>query len=58
LQAKRPGYREGTALYPCRFLAAGREPAKEAERSDFLFTANVSGTKKPPKKAAFPAVLA
>jgi len=36
LQAKRPGYREGTALYPCRFPAAGREAAKEAERSDFI----------------------
>ncbi|MGC0803055.1 hypothetical protein WKH50_24395, partial [Pantoea agglomerans] len=34
LTAKRPGYSEGTALYPCRFPAAGREAAKEAERSD------------------------
>jgi len=32
LQAKRPGYSEGTALYPCRFPAAGREAAKGAER--------------------------
>ncbi|MDQ1211117.1 hypothetical protein QE436_000431 [Pantoea anthophila] len=36
LQAKRPGYREGTAPYPCRFPAAGREAAKEAEQSDFF----------------------
>jgi len=36
LECERPGYREGTAHYPCRFQAAGREAAKEAERSDFL----------------------
>jgi len=36
LNAKRPGYREGTALYPCRFPAAGREAAKGTERSDIL----------------------
>ncbi|OWS75208.1 hypothetical protein CBW22_13105 [Pantoea sp. VS1] len=36
LQAKRPGYREGTALCICRFPARGREAAKEAERSDIL----------------------
>jgi hypothetical protein len=36
LQAKRPGYSEGTALCIGRFPAGGREAAKKAERSDFI----------------------
>ena len=36
LTAKRPGYREGTALYPCRFPAAGREAGKERSEATSL----------------------
>jgi len=38
LTAKRPGYREGTALCIGRFPAGEREAAKKAERSDFIIS--------------------